>query len=161
MRVEFELNGRPQAVNAPPLAPLAEVLRETLLLTGTKAACSEGFCGACTVHLDEVPVVACLTPISLVGGRAVRTVEGLATGARLSPLQTAMVERDAVQCGMCFPGMLMTLTAFLKAEAEAGREATEASVRKALTGNLCRCTGYQGIIEATLAAARSQPERGW
>jgi carbon-monoxide dehydrogenase small subunit len=159
VRVTFELNGRAVTVEPPsPLTSLAEVLREALLLTGTKLACGEGFCGSCTVHLDGQPALACLTPIALVDGHAVATVEALERDGRLSALQQAMAERDAVQCGMCFPGMLMTLTAFLRDEAEAGRAVTADSVRAALTGNVCRCTGYEAIIEATLAASRAQPE---
>ncbi|HEX5195036.1 MAG TPA: (2Fe-2S)-binding protein [Solirubrobacteraceae bacterium] len=154
MGVAFVLDGRSVTVEPPtPLTSLAQVLRETLLLTGTKLACGEGFCGSCTVHLDGEPVLACLTPIALVDGRAVATVEGLEPDGHWSALQQAMAERDAVQCGMCFPGMLMTLTAFLRDEAEAGRAVTADSVRAALTGNVCRCTGYQAIVEATLDAA--------
>lgn len=155
MRVAFELNGRPVTVESAPLTSLARVLRETLLATGTKLACGEGFCGSCTVHLDGRPALACLTPIALVDGRAVGTVEGLERDGQPSALQDAMAQRDAVQCGMCFPGVLMTLTAFLRDEARAGRPVTAAAVRGALTGNVCRCTGYEAIIEAALDAART------
>jgi carbon-monoxide dehydrogenase small subunit len=158
MRVGFELNGRAVAVDCAPLTPLAQVLRETLLATGTKLACGEGFCGSCTVHLDGEPTLACLTPIALVAGRAVTTVEGLGRDGRLTALQQAMADRDAVQCGMCFPGMLMTLTAFLRDEAQAGRTVTADAVRAALTANVCRCTGYEAIVEAALAASRGQAE---
>ena len=160
MRVAFELNGRDTRVEASPLTALAQVLRETLHATGTKLACGEGFCGSCTVHLDGQPALACLMPIALVDGRSVATVEGLERDGRLSALQQAMADRDAVQCGMCFPGMLMTLTAFLRDEAEAGRAVTADAVRGALTGNVCRCTGYEAIVDATLQASRQAPEAG-
>jgi carbon-monoxide dehydrogenase small subunit len=158
VHVALELNGRPVTVEAAPLTSLARVLRETLLQTGTKLACGEGFCGSCTVHLDGQPALACLTPIALVDGRSVGTVEGLERGGRPSALQDAMAERDAVQCGMCFPGMLMTLTAFLRDEAEAGRPVTAAAARAALKGNVCRCTGYEAIIDAALATSRRPAE---
>lgn len=151
MEIAFELNGRPERVDVAPMTPLADVLRETLALTGTKVACGEGFCGACTVHLDGRPAVSCLVPMALVGGRRVMTVEGLADGPRLSTLQQAMVDNDAVQCGMCFPGMLMSLTALLAD----GGTLDEDRVRAALVGNVCRCTGYQAIVEAALEAARA------
>lgn len=133
-----------------PLAPLAEVLRDTLAHTGTKIACGEGFCGACTVHLDGRPAVACLVPTAFVEGRRVTTIEGIGVGETLDPVQQALLDRDAVQCGMCFPGMVMTLTALLAAH---GPDLDEAQVRDGLVGNVCRCTGYQGIVEAALAAA--------
>lgn len=149
MRIEFELNGRPVRAEAEGLAPLAEVLREQLSLTGTKVPCGEGFCGACTVLLDDRPAVACLLPAVHADGRAVRTVEGLADGDTLSPLQQAFKDADAVQCGMCFPGVLMALTGLLEHE----RDPSDASVRTALVGNVCRCTGYERIVSAALAAA--------
>jgi carbon-monoxide dehydrogenase small subunit len=153
MEVSFLSNGRAVSVEQPPMTPLAEVLRETLLLTGTKTPCNEGFCGACTVLVDEEPVVSCLTPLASVANRRVDTVEGLGTETSMSSLQQAMIDRDAVQCGMCFPGMLITLTAFLRDRQTAP---SEAELRSALTGNVCRCTGYQAIIEAALAVVRSQ-----
>jgi carbon-monoxide dehydrogenase small subunit len=149
MAIAFELNGRPRSVDAPPLTPLATVLREDLALTGTKVACEEGFCGACTVLVDDAPAVSCLLPIAHVEGRAVRTVESLADGDRLSALQEAMKANDAVQCGMCFPGLLMSLTALL----ERDRHPDDAAVRTALVGNVCRCTGYERIVEAALGVA--------
>ncbi len=144
------VNGEERLSSRPPMTPLVDVLRDEFHLTGTKLVCAEGFCGACTVLLDGAPVMACLLPIGLAEGRAIETVESLAPqDADLSPLQQAMQDRDAVQCGMCFPGMLMTLTAFLKRRPDP----TDAEVRAALVGNLCRCTGYDRIVEAALAAA--------
>jgi aerobic carbon-monoxide dehydrogenase small subunit len=145
----FTLNGRERTVDAPPLTPLAAVLRERLDLTGTKVACEEGFCGACTVLVDDEPATSCLLPLAHVEGRSVRTVESLATRDGLSPLQEAMKANDAVQCGMCFPGVLMALTALL----ECDPAPDDAAVRTALVGNVCRCTGYERIVEAALASA--------
>lgn len=152
MEIDFELNGRPQRVDVAPLTPLSDVLRETLAHTGTKVACGEGFCGACTVHLDDRPAVACLVPAAFVAGRAVRTIEGMAVGEALHPLQEALLDRDAVQCGMCFPGMVMTLSGLLDAQ---GPDLDEIQIRQGLVGNVCRCTGYQGIVDAALAAAQA------
>lgn len=154
MTIEFELNGRPRRVDADPLRPLASVLRDDLTLTGTKVACGEGFCGACTVLVDDRPAVSCLLPVAHVDGRSVRTVEGLAAGGPLSPLQQAFQDADAVQCGMCFPGVLMSLTALL----ERLPHPTDAEVRSALVGNVCRCTGYERIVEAVLAAAGTEED---
>jgi carbon-monoxide dehydrogenase small subunit len=148
--IAFELNGRRRAVDAAPLTPLATVLRESLNLTGTKVACEEGFCGACTVLVDDEPAASCLVPIAHVEGRAVRTVESLAAGDELSPLQEAMKTVDVVQCGMCFPGVLMSLTALLDRDPQPD----DAAVRAALVGNICRCTGYERIVEAALEVSR-------
>lgn len=163
MEISFELNGRPERIDVAPLTPLADVLRDTLLQTGTKVACGEGFCGACTVHLDGRPAVACLVPAALVDGRAVTTIEGVAAGEALHPVQQALhpvqqalLDHDAVQCGMCFPGMVMSLIALIDAR---GPELDELQVRDALVGNVCRCTGYQGIVAAALAAAEGATRR--
>lgn len=147
----FALNGRPRTVHAAPLTPLSTVLREHLNLTGTKVACEEGFCGACTVLVDDEPATACLTPVARVEGRSVRTIESIATGDELSPLQAALRANDAVQCGMCFPGVVMSLTALL----ERDPSPDEAAVRTALVGNVCRCTGYERIVQAALAAGQA------
>jgi carbon-monoxide dehydrogenase small subunit len=148
--IGFELNGRRRTVDAAPLTSLATVLRESLNLTGTKVACEEGFCGACTVLIDGAPAASCLVPIAHVEDRSVRTVESLAAGDELSPLQQALKTADAVQCGMCFPGVLMSLTALL----ERDPDPDAAAVRAALVGNICRCTGYERIVEAALEVHR-------
>lgn len=153
MTVTFTLNGRAARSQADSMMPLAQVLREELFLTGTKIACGEGFCGSCTVLLDGAPVAACLMPLGLVEGREIRTVEGLAPASGggnevpLAPLQQAFLDQDVVQCGMCFPGILMALTPLF----ERNHAPTEAEVRAALTGNICRCTGYEQIIAAALS----------
>ncbi|MDQ0475206.1 (2Fe-2S)-binding protein [Labrys wisconsinensis] len=144
------VNGEERASRSGPMTPLLDVLREEFFLTGAKAVCREGFCGACTVHLDGEPVASCLVPLGAAAGREVRTVEALAAGG-LSRLQQAMEDHDAVQCGMCFPGMLMTLTDFLRHTPAP----TRAEVKAALAGNICRCTGYERIVDAALDAARS------
>jgi carbon-monoxide dehydrogenase small subunit len=149
MPLRLTVNGESRASIGDPMTPLIYVLREEFHLTGAKPVCREGFCGACTVLLDDTPTLACLTPAALAEGCEIRTVEGLSTGGRLSPVQAAFEEHDAVQCGMCFPGMVVMLTDFLARTPRPSRE----QVRAALTGNICRCTGYERIVEAALAAA--------
>jgi carbon-monoxide dehydrogenase small subunit len=148
--IALTVNGRVHDVDVPAFYPLAIVLREELGLTGTKAGCFEGRCGACIVIVDGRTVVSCIYPVGLAEGAEIRTVEGLAPAdGGLSALQEAMLEHGGVQCGACTPGVLMTLTALL----ERSPAPTEAEVRAALTGNLCRCTGYHGIVRAALAVA--------
>jgi carbon-monoxide dehydrogenase small subunit len=142
------VNGENYEVFVSPSATLLEVLREELGLTGAKEGCDEGTCGACTVLVDGVPWLACLTLIGEVHGKEVQTVEGLARGAALHPLQEAFLEKGAVQCGFCTPGMLMTAKALL---AERPQPSSE-DVREALEGSLCRCTGYAKIVDAVVAA---------
>jgi aerobic carbon-monoxide dehydrogenase small subunit len=126
------------------MTPLLDVLRREQFLTGAKAVCREGFCGACTVHVDGEPVMSCLKPVGLLSGCTVITIEGLSSGDQaLHPLQAAFEAADAVQCGMCFPGMVMTLSAFVRDN----RDATRAEIRAAMVGNVCRCTGYERIID--------------
>jgi carbon-monoxide dehydrogenase small subunit len=143
------LNGEEVKVQVEPSALLVEVLRDQLELTGTKVACGEGECGACTVLLDGKPVNSCLVPALKAQGREVLTVEGLAPPGELHPLQKAFVEHGAVQCGYCTPGMLMSAKALL----DHNPSPTEDEVRLAISGNLCRCTGYAKIVEAILNAS--------
>ena len=142
------LNGEEVTVQVKPSAMLVEVLRDQLELTGTKVACGEGECGACTVLLDGQPVNSCLVPALKAQGREVITVEGLAPLGELHPLQKAFVGHGAVQCGYCTPGMLMSAKALL----DQNPNPTEDEVRVAISGNLCRCTGYAKIVEAILDA---------
>ncbi len=144
----MQLNGEEVTVQVEPSALLVEVLRDQLELTGTKVACGEGECGACTVLLDGVPVNSCLVPALKAQGREVMTVEGLAPLGELHPLQKAFVEHGAVQCGYCTPGMLMSAKAFI----DHNPSPTEEEVRVAISGNLCRCTGYAKIVEAIIEA---------
>jgi len=149
----FLVNGEPTEVEAPGMRRLLDVLREDLALTGTKEGCGEGECGACTVLLDGAPVDACLVPVCQVDGARVATVEGLAAsspeGPVLDPLQQAFLEAGGAQCGICTPGMLMAARAYL----DAGGGLDEGSIREAIAGNLCRCTGYTKIVEAIAIAA--------
>jgi carbon-monoxide dehydrogenase small subunit len=148
MRVEFQLNGEPVVVEVEPRMHLADCLREMLGFTGTHLGCEHGVCGACTVIVDGAAVRACLMLTVQAEGSSIVTVEGLSTGDVLSPLQTAFRKHHALQCGFCTPGMLMTAHALLTEEPEADADRT----RSALSGNLCRCTGYIPIVEAVLEA---------
>ncbi len=149
----MRLNGHEVTVEVQPDALLVDVLRDRLELTGTKEACGEGECGACTVLLDGEPVTSCLLPALKAQGRDVATVEGLASAGELHPLQRAFMEHGAVQCGFCTPGMLMSAKALL----DRNPHPSDAEIRQAISGNLCRCTGYLKIIEAIKAVAESRP----
>ena len=148
MVVSLCINGDRLTSIADPAMPLVDVLREEFHLTGAKPVCREGFCGACMVLVDGRPVPSCLMPVALAQGCEIRTVEGLAVNGTLNPIQRALEASDAVQCGMCFPGMVVTLTHLLTTTPGATRD----DIRAALTGNICRCTGYERIVEATLLA---------
>lgn len=148
--MRFVVNSGEVDVEAPPLSSLVHVLRDGLGLTGTKIGCYEGRCGACTVLLDGKPVISCLTPAAHAQGRQVTTVEGLAgPGGELTPLQEAMLDTGGAQCGACTPGILLTLTSFLREHPSP----TDIEVREALAGHICRCTGYRAIVDAALALA--------
>ncbi|HKE19580.1 MAG TPA: (2Fe-2S)-binding protein [Kofleriaceae bacterium] len=149
--IALRVNGVEKRVAVEPRATLAEALRLELDLTGTKIGCDRGSCSACTVWLDGVPVCSCMTFALDAVGRPITTIEGLAVGERLHPVQEAFIEHDAMQCGFCTPGMIMSCAALL------GRNPspTEEDVRTATSGNLCRCGTYPKVFEATLAAARA------
>ena len=144
------VNGEPAEVAFAPYKTLLEVLREDLGLTGTKHGCELGECGACAVLVDDEPRLSCLVLALECQGKAIETVEGLANGAKLHPLQTAFADLGAAQCGYCTPGILMTAKALLAHEKNPSRE----RIKEAISGNLCRCTGYQQIFEAIEEAAR-------
>lgn len=148
--VSFTLNGSPVTVLVDSHKSLLDILRGSLCLTGTKEGCGEGECGACTVLVDGLAVNSCLYPAFEVDGKSVWTIEGL-TGNKneLSPIQTAFVERGAIQCGFCTPGMILSAKALL----DSNPDPSEEEIREALAGNLCRCTGYVQIIEAVKKAA--------
>jgi carbon-monoxide dehydrogenase small subunit len=148
--IKLRVNGEDVEVSFAPYKTLLEVLREDLGLTGTKHGCELGECGACAVLLDGEPVVSCLVLALECDGRRVDTVEGLARGPELHPLQAAFAELGGAQCGYCTPGMLMTAKALLDAEPQPSRQ----RIREALSGVLCRCTGYQQIFESVEEAAR-------
>jgi len=147
--LRMNLNGKDVQTEAAASATLAAVLRDGFNLTGTKIGCEEGECGACTVLVDGQPVNSCIYPALKADGRRVLTVEGLAQGDELHPLQRAFVEHGAVQCGYCTPGILLTAVALL----EQNPHPTDAEIRRAISGNLCRCTGYLKIIEAIQTVA--------
>ena len=155
VKIAFELNGEPVEVAFAPHKTLLEVLREDLALTGTKHGCELGECGTCTVLLDGTPVLSCLALGLACAGRRVKTVEGMAQGGKLHPLQEAFAELGAAQCGYCTPAFLLTAEALLSENPRPVRE----EIKQALSGNLCRCTGYIKIYEAVeLAAARLRGE---
>jgi carbon-monoxide dehydrogenase small subunit len=148
--ITMTLNGREVTVEVKPDALLVDVLRDELELTGTKEACGEGECGACTVLLDGEPVTSCLIPALKAEGREIMTVEGLASGGELHPLQKAFIEHGAVQCGYCTPGMLISAKALL----DRNPHPSEEEIKQAISGNLCRCTGYVKIVEAVKVASQ-------
>ena len=150
--IELNVNGERYTLSVPPQKTLLEVLREDLDLTGTKEGCSEGECGVCTVLLDGVPVRSCLIFAVDVRGRHVTTVEGLAQEEKLHPIQSAFIEQGAIQCGFCTPGMLLSAKALL----DSASSPSEDEIRVAISGNLCRCTGYQKIVQAIQAAANAR-----
>ena len=147
----FLVNGRHYEVAIEPHMLLIEVLRDELDLTGTKQSCGIGNCGACTVLIDGKPVLSCLTLALTVVGKHITTIEGLAQGTALHPIQKAFIEHGAIQCGFCTPGMILSAKALL----DGNPNPDEEEVKQALSGNLCRCTGYVKIIDAVLAAAEA------
>jgi carbon-monoxide dehydrogenase small subunit len=149
--LQFTLNGEAAAARVGPDRTLLWLLREHFGLTGTKEGCGVGECGACTVLLDGEAVNACLVVAGKVQGRSVTTVEGLGGPEALHPLQQAFIERHAVQCGFCTPGMLLSAKALLDRNPRPSRD----EIRAALSGNLCRCTGYVQIVDAVFAASRA------
>jgi carbon-monoxide dehydrogenase small subunit len=150
--LRFSVNGVAREIAVEPHRTLLDALREDLGLTGTKQGCGEGDCGACVVLLDTVPVNACLVLAMEAEGREVLTIEGVARGAALHPVQQAFLEAGAVQCGYCTPGMVLVTVSFL----DRHPRPTLDEARQAVSGNLCRCTGYQKIVEAVMLAADLQ-----
>lgn len=153
--MRFLLNGKPVRAFVKPNLTLLDLLRHDFKLTGTKKGCDRGDCGTCTVLLDEKPVNSCLILAPKVNGRKVTTIEGLGEPSRLDPLQESFVNFKAVQCGFCSPGMLLVAKALLNENPHPSRE----EVKRAISGNLCRCTGYTQIIDAILAAAKRTTSR--
>jgi len=149
--LKLNVNGSPHAIELEPRTTLAEALRDHLGLTGTKVVCDRGACSACTVWLDGMPVNACMTLAADVGKRQVTTIEGLAPDGRLHPVQSAFIEYDAMQCGFCTPGMVMSCAALLTRNPNPSLD----DVKRAVSGNLCRCGTYPKVFAATLAAAKT------
>jgi carbon-monoxide dehydrogenase small subunit len=157
--VTLTVNGEKHEVFIEPRQTLLEVLREKLGLTGTKEVCDMGSCGACTVLLDNRPVLSCLTLAVACEGKEITTIEGLGKGDELDPLQEAFIQKGAIQCGMCTPGFILASKALL----DKNPSPTEIEVREAISGNLCRCTGYAKVVEAIMSVSkggRRPRERG-
>ena len=148
-QIELTVNGFTRTLLVKPHETLLVTLRERLYLTGTKLGCDEATCGCCTVLLDGKPVLSCITPTMRCEGQEILTIEGVAAGDGLHPVQKHMVENGGMQCGFCTPGVVMTAIPFL----EENRDASIDDIKEGLSGNLCRCTGYKKIIEAVKDAA--------
>jgi aerobic-type carbon monoxide dehydrogenase small subunit (CoxS/CutS family) len=153
--LSLHVNGEPRKLRVEDRKLLLDALREELGLTGAHAGCEHGVCGACTVLLDGQPVRSCLMLAPQAEGHELETVESLSEGREPSPLQQAFVDNLGLQCGFCTPGMLLTAKAFLAERPDP----SEAEVRQAISANLCRCTGYEGIVQSILAAARANGEK--
>jgi carbon-monoxide dehydrogenase small subunit len=150
MEIEITINGRKRRFDVEPNKLLLNLVRDELYLTGTKYGCGIGECGACTVHLDGEAVLACMVLAVDADGRSVTTIEGVADGAKLDPVQEAYIEEGAIQCGFCTPGFIMSTKALLKENPDP----SEKEIREYLKGNYCRCTGYVNIINAVQSAAK-------
>ncbi len=152
--IHFTINGKPCAVQTPPMKRILDVLREDLHLTGTKEGCGEGECGSCSVRMNGELVNSCLVPVLQAEGADVQTVEGLAANGKLHPIQQAFLNCGGSQCGICTPGMLMAAAQLI----DRNPHPTMAQIREGLAGNLCRCTGFMRIFESVLAAATHTSE---
>ena len=157
MMVTLRVNGSERHVAVEPRRTLLDTLRHDFALTGTKKVCDMGDCGACTVHLDGQPVYSCLLLTVDCDGREITTIEGLADGNDLDPVQQAFIERDAFQCGFCTPGQVMSMRALLDREPNPSEE----EIRHAMSGNLCRCGAYQNILAAARRAVELQAAGQW
>lgn len=155
MRVSFVLNGKSVCCEAEGDELLLDTIRSRFQLTGTKRGCGTGDCGACTVLVDDVAVRSCTMLTGMIEGKNVMTIEGLGTTEHLHPVQQAFVDVNAVQCGFCIPGMVLAAYVLLKEN----ENPTEEEIRIAISGNLCRCTGYQKIVEAIQLAAKRMQEQ--
>jgi len=149
--ITLKVNGIDYRLSIEPRRTLLEVLRENLGLTGTKKSCNEGNCGACTVLMDGRPVTSCLVLAIDAQGKEILTIEGLSEGEKLHPIQEAFLKHGGIQCGFCTPGMVMSAKALL----DENPEPTTIEIRKAISGNLCRCTGYQHIVDSIMAASKT------
>jgi len=150
MEIEITINGRKRQFDVEPNKLLLNLVRDELYLTGTKYGCGIGECGACTVHMDGQAVLACMVLAVDADGRSVTTIEGVADGGKLDPVQEAYIEEGAIQCGFCTPGFIMSTKALLKENPDP----SEGEIREYLKGNYCRCTGYVNIIKAVQSAAK-------
>jgi aerobic carbon-monoxide dehydrogenase small subunit len=155
-KISFILNGSPAFIETDPARRALDVLREDLSLTGTKEGCGQGECGGCSVIVDGVVKLSCLMTAAQLEGKDIVTIEGVAAGGELHPVQSAFVEYGAVQCGFCTPGMVISAVDLLERNPAPTRE----EIREALSGNLCRCTGYQKIVDAVEGAAKKMRSGG-
>jgi aerobic carbon-monoxide dehydrogenase small subunit len=155
VKLTLRINGQSHPLDVPPMRRLLDVLREDLRLTGTKEGCGEGECGACTVLVDGDPVNSCLVPVAQVASAELTTIEGVAGSGPLSAVQQALIEHGGTQCGICTPGIVLCAQAALAREPGAPR----ARLRELLAGNLCRCTGYQRIVDAVAAVQLAHGRR--
>jgi len=155
LKISIRLNGKERVFDVEPNTLLLNLIREKAFLTGSKYGCGIGECGACTVHIDGEPVLGCMTLAVDINGCNVDTIEGLAEGDRLDPIQEAFIEEGAVQCGFCTPGMVMSVKALLRENSLPGEEV----IREYLKGNLCRCTGYVNIVQAVKTASAKIGEK--
>lgn len=149
-KIAFTINGKETEVEVSPTMRLIDVIRDVLNLTGTKEGCGEGECGACTVLIDGKPVNSCLVLVGQVQGKSITTIEGLNQGKELHPLQKAFIEEGAIQCGYCTPGMILSAKALL----DENPNPSEEDIKRAISGNLCRCTGYKKIVQAIKVASQ-------
>lgn len=152
--VTLTVNGKTETITTSRQRSLLDVLREDLHLTGTKYGCGEGQCGACTVLADGKPLKACITPIHTLHGKAITTIEGLAQGDKLHPVQQAFLDHDVLQCGYCAAGMVLNAAALL----DKRPQPTDAQIRDAMNGVICRCCAYPEVVDAVRSAANRQPE---
>ncbi len=152
IEVSFKVNGRDRTIQVEPKNTLLDVIREDLRLTGSKEGCGKGECGACTVILDGDAVPSCLVPAASMNGKTVVTIEGIEEDGKLHPLQQAFVSCHASQCGFCTPGMILTAKAYL----DKNPNPSEKQVREVMMSNLCRCTGYEKIIEAIMSVVKGE-----
>jgi len=156
MRITINVDGKRRGFDVEPNTLLLSLIRDTMMLTGTKYGCGIGECGACTVLLDGESVLACMTLAVDVDGRTVETIEGLSDGRKLHPIQEAYIDEGAIQCGFCTPGFIMSTKALLSEKPQP----TETEIREYLKGNMCRCTGYVNIVKAVQSAAARMKGQG-
>ncbi|MBI4720608.1 MAG: (2Fe-2S)-binding protein [Chitinivibrionia bacterium] len=154
MKISFTLNNWPVTVDVPPDMRVIDLIREPLHLTGTKEGCGSGECGACTIVVDDETRLACLMLAAQLEGRRITTIEGITTMERFKPLQQAFIDQGAVQCGFCTPGMFLAAAELLTRNPHPSRQ----EIREGISGNLCRCTGYQKIVDAVQTAAEQSEE---
>ena len=156
MKIHFRLNGEPREIESPPDRRVLDLLREDLGLTGSKESCGSGECGGCTILVDGESRLSCLMLAAQLQGRRVVTIEGVSAGEELHPLQQTFIDAGAVQCGFCTPGMVLASMDLLTRNPHP----TRAEIREGISGNLCRCTGYQKIVDAVEAVSRKREEGG-